>query len=134
MSANDLRLFRVAEYLLIDTKQYGLPSSLGDKVYFIIFERSGLEDPNNDPIGIYYNGGIKYYLWRSRHWVGIDYDMKRIVDKAIELTLKREVHRDHLDILAKFSIYRATGDIETGSTSFPIYGTAAVKLCRSNLL
>lgn len=135
MSAGDLRLYRVVEHLLIDTKQYGLPSSLGDKVFFIIFERGGLEDPNNDPLGVFYEGGIKYYIWRAKHWVGVDYDLKNLLEKAQILRLQGRIKQEDLDLLFKITIYRAAGILDTNMmSSFTHYGVAAVKLCRSNLL
>lgn len=103
---NDIEFFCVAGYLVIDTKQYKMPTYLGSKICLIIFKRCGLENPNCDPIGIYYNGGIKRYLWRNTVWNGVDYDMRSIIEQAIRFSSNGKISQDDLNFIAEFATHR----------------------------
>ena len=108
MLADELNLFSVRRYLLIDTRRFRLPIYLGKQVCFIIFDRMDLENPATDPIGIFYKGGIKTFLWRKREWAGIDYDINNITSRATYLIANNELNKDSLEFIAEFAMLRST--------------------------
>lgn len=83
-----------------------MPSSLGKSICLIIFKRCGLEDPKCDPVGVYYEGGIKRYLWREIVWNGIDYDMNSIIKSAIKRSADKLISQEDLDFIAEFAVHR----------------------------
>lgn len=103
---SNIEFYCVTGYLVIDTKKYKMPKSLGKSVCLIIFKRCGLEDPNCDPIGVYYDGGTRRYLWRKTVWNGIDYDMNNIIKSAISFNDCKLISQNDLDFIAEFAVHR----------------------------
>lgn len=103
---SNIEFFCMSGYLIIDTKKYKMPKSLGKSVCLIIFKRCGLENPDCDPIGVYYEGGIRRYMWRKTMWNGVDYDMNNIIKQAIRLSNARLISQSDLDFIADFAVHR----------------------------
>jgi hypothetical protein len=83
---------------------YCLPITLGKHVCLIIFNSHGVEDPKCNPIGIYYDGGIRYYMWNNLRWCSIDIDVDDIIKRAIKLSESNAIKQKDLDFLAEFAM------------------------------
>ena len=104
---------------------YSLPITLGKRVCLIIFNPHGIEDPKCEPIGVYYDGGIRYYMWNNLRWCSIDIDVDDIIKRAIKLSESNAIKQKDLDFLAEFAIITKYGFF---TSRMGLIKAAAIKL------
>jgi len=67
-----------------------------------MFDREGLDEPQSEPIGMFYENGIKTFLWRGKFWIGIEYDYFNITKKMNELIQQNKFTDDQTQTINDF--------------------------------
>jgi hypothetical protein len=62
------QFFGVVQYTNINLSELGFVGIAEPDVCFILFTIRNLEDPNTEPIGLFYTGGTRRYIWRDKYW------------------------------------------------------------------
>lgn len=64
--------YRVEESIILSTYDLRLPRTLGLEIGCLLLREGDLEDPEIEPIAIFYRSGIRNYLWRTKIWCDVD--------------------------------------------------------------
>jgi hypothetical protein len=73
-----INFFAVVEALAFD-KRLGVSY---DKLFIVKFGARDLADPNNDPIGLFQNNGIRCYAWRNKYWMEYNINCREVIRRA----------------------------------------------------
>ncbi len=75
--------FAVVNHFAIDPKKYDLPR-IAPLLYMIEFTVQNLENPQSDPIGVYFYAGIRRYVWRDKFWSDYEIPVRCFMNKIAE--------------------------------------------------
>lgn len=91
---SDISCYRVIEYHCMPKSLFGrLPAD----IYLVIFDRSDIDVPESDPIGLYRYAGIVRFRWRGSVWSVYDLDNYRrqaLVSECWSLAHENEQYAD----------------------------------------
>lgn len=69
--------FTVIESVLFQPSMYGI--KFGQDIFLVHFTDQDISDPNNEIIGIYYEHGIRRYLWNDKIYVEYSLPLSRML-------------------------------------------------------
>jgi hypothetical protein len=76
--------FSINEYVVIDTKIFLSRPNI-DKIYLVEFSPGDLECPDTEPLGMFFENGIRKYLWGNHMYAEYALDYRLLSDKILYL-------------------------------------------------
>lgn len=110
--------FTVSRVAVIDNHRLGVQGAFSNTTFLVEFCDRDIEDPNSDPIGVYYYNGSRRFIWKDRFWSEVNIDRNVLLHN---LALSKYRPNDELlrELLQKYSvtyreiINRSEGNIST---------------------
>lgn len=81
---SDIYFYGLVDWVKISTPLKSMVNDHSEnQVYLINFKIVDLHDPNIEPVGMFFESGVRKYVWRDEYWAEVDVSrtyLSRVVD------------------------------------------------------
>jgi|3_EtaG_2_1085321.scaffolds.fasta_scaffold01479_5 hypothetical protein len=126
--------FVFVDFSPISTSLYeGLPrNEFGKFICLLVFQDTDLEDPEQEPIGVYHYAGIRRYLWREQYWNEYNIDVRYFMDRTKELLQIADSKEEAMEHRKLLGMLLAMRSVDGNTPARHESGFGASKIVESN--